>query len=69
MSVPDDGYSDKKKRDVRTKLDIYVFCSCIHQVDLYSGCDSDGTSNNIVAMEKRYYCEIVAFLSRRYYCF
>ena len=27
------------------------------------------TSNEIVAMEKRYYCEIIAFLSRRYYRF
>jgi hypothetical protein len=27
----------------------------------YSGCDSDATSNKIVAMEKRYYCEIIAF--------
>jgi len=39
------------------------------KVDLYSGSDSDATSNNIVAMEKRYYCEIIAFLSRRYYRF
>ena len=31
------------------------------KVDLYSGCDSDATSNKIVAMEKRYYCEIIAF--------
>jgi hypothetical protein len=38
-------------------------------VDLYSGCDSDETSNEIVGMEKRYYCEIIAFLSRRYYRF
>jgi glycine/serine hydroxymethyltransferase len=30
---------------------------------------SDATSNTIVAMEKRYYCEIIAFLSRRYYRF
>jgi hypothetical protein len=37
--------------------------------DLFSGCDSDATSNKIVAMEKRYYCEIIAFLSRRYYRF
>jgi hypothetical protein len=35
------------------------------KVDLSSGCDS----NEIVAMEKRYYCEIIAFLSRRYYRF
>jgi hypothetical protein len=39
------------------------------KVDLYSGCDSDATSNTIVAMEKRYYCEIIAFLSHRYYRF
>jgi hypothetical protein len=39
------------------------------KVDLYSECDSDATSNAIVAMEKRYYCEIIAFLSRRYYRF
>ena len=32
-------------------------------------CDSDATSNEIVAMEKRYNCEIIAFLSRRYYRF
>jgi len=38
-------------------------------VDIYSGCDSDATSNKIVAMEKRHYCEIIAFLSRRYYRF
>ena len=31
------------------------------KVDLYSGCDSDATSNKIVAMEKRYYCEIIVF--------
>ena len=30
------------------------------KVDLYSGCDSDATSNKIVAMEKRN-CEIIAF--------
>jgi hypothetical protein len=39
------------------------------KVDLYCGCNSDATSNEIVAMEKRYYCEIIAFLSRRYYRF
>jgi hypothetical protein len=27
------------------------------------------TPDTIVAMEKRYYCEIIAFLSRRYYRF
>ena len=37
------------------------------KVDLYSGRDSNATSNTIVAMEKRYYCEIIAFLLRRYY--
>jgi hypothetical protein len=31
--------------------------------------DSDATSKTIVAMEKRYYCEIIAFLSRRFYRF
>jgi hypothetical protein len=31
-------------------------------VDLYSRCDSDAMSNKIVALEKRYYCEIIAFL-------
>jgi hypothetical protein len=35
------------------------------KVDSYSGCDS----NEIVTMEKRYCCEIIAFLSRRYYRF
>ena len=35
----------------------------------YSGCDSDATSNKIVAMEKRYYYEVIAFLSRRYFVF
>jgi hypothetical protein len=30
-------------------------------VDLYSGCDSDATSNKIVAMEKRCYCESIGF--------
>ena len=40
------------------------------KVDLYSGCDSDVTSNEIVAMEKRCYCKIIAFfLSHRYYHF
>jgi hypothetical protein len=43
--------------------------STTFKVDLYSGCDSDATSNTIVTMEKRYYCEIIAFLSRRYYRF
>jgi hypothetical protein len=44
-------------------------------VGLYSGCDSDATylrcpfNNKTVAMEKRYYCEINAFLSHRYYSF
>ena len=32
-------------------------------------CDSDATSDEIVAMLKRYYCEIITFLSRRYYRF
>ena len=36
---------------------------------LYSRCDSDTTNNKTVVMEKRYYCEIIAFLSRRYYRF
>jgi hypothetical protein len=39
------------------------------KVDLYSGCNSDATSNAIVATEKRYYFEMIAFLSRRYYRF
>jgi hypothetical protein len=39
------------------------------KVDLYSGCDSDATSNKIVAMEKRYYYEVIVFLSRRYFVF
>ena len=39
------------------------------KVDLYSGCDSDATSDEIVAMLKRYYCEIIAFFSRHYYRF
>jgi hypothetical protein len=30
-------------------------------VNLYFGCNSDATSNKTVAMEKRYYCEIIAF--------
>jgi hypothetical protein len=38
-------------------------------VTLYSRCDSDTTNNKTVVMEKRYYCEIIAFLSRRYYRF
>jgi hypothetical protein len=60
-----------------------LFCTCTRhtfnqvyrirlnmiKVDLYCGCNSDATSNEIVAMEKRYYCEIIAFLSRRYYRF
>ena len=30
------------------------------KVDLCSGCDSDVTSDEIIAMLKRYYCEIIA---------
>jgi len=29
-------------------------------VDFYSGYDTDAMSNKIVAMEMRYYCEIIA---------
>ena len=39
------------------------------QVDLCSGCDSDVTSNKVVAMREQYYCEIIAFLQRHYYRF
>ena len=56
-------------------LFFFYFIGCLNfdsfllKVDLCSGCDSDATSNEIVAMEKRHYCEIIAFLSRRYYRF
>jgi hypothetical protein len=49
---------------------IQIRCTNIkNKVDLYSRCACDATSNTIVAIEKRYYCEIIAFLSCRYYRF
>jgi hypothetical protein len=56
--------------DVFKVFFLHGFAACQSlKVDLYSGCDSDATSNAIVAMEKQYFCEIIAFVSRRYYRF